>query len=320
MTLLPGRDLGSELRQASVPLGSVPRCAATLCFCSTSWAPPIVPTAQPSHAVQSWPERTATFGKSMRDRPHAPHQPSSVTLRITGHQSSPAGRGVGAPVIELATRSTAFPLFSPARRAREPYLSRFSPAPPSVRASFPFIPSPPLSVCLASDAAPSEGNSAGAAECLRRGHTLAPVRWNDRRSGRGGLALSHLDDISSWKAKFEPNFFSAGHFPRWKSSKGRDFRTSVPQLSVFYVAEADCRAISRNVEILAKLATSRGDRREELPALLNYSPSLEGKYSEHGSPARRGAPSFRGTSLFVGGDTREGLVKINVARRAELSR
>ena len=52
----------------------------------------------------------------------------------------------------------------------------------------------------------------------------------------------------------------------------------------------------------------------------NYSPSLEGKYSEHGSPARRGAPSFRGTSLFVGGDTREGLVKINVARRAELSR
>ena len=51
-----------------------------------------------------------------------------------------------------------------------------------------------------------------------------------------------------------------------------------------------------------------------------YSPSLEGKYSEHGSPARRGAPSFRGTSLFVGGDTREGLVKINVARRAELSR
>ena len=50
------------------------------------------------------------------------------------------------------------------------------------------------------------------------------------------------------------------------------------------------------------------------------SPSLEGKYSEHGSPARRGAPSFRGTSLFVGGDTREGLVNINVARRAELSR
>ena len=30
MTLLPGRDLGSELRQASVHLGSVPRCAATL--------------------------------------------------------------------------------------------------------------------------------------------------------------------------------------------------------------------------------------------------------------------------------------------------
>ena len=48
------------------------------------------------------------------------------------------------------------------------------------------------------------------------------------------------------------------------------FGTNVPQLSVFYVAEADCRAISRNVEILAKLATSRGDRRKELPALLNY--------------------------------------------------
>ena len=48
------------------------------------------------------------------------------------------------------------------------------------------------------------------------------------------------------------------------------FGTNVPQLSVFYVAEADCQAFSRNVEILAKLATSRGDRREELPALLNY--------------------------------------------------
>ena len=112
----------------------------------------------------------------MRDRPHAPHQPSSVTLRITRHQSSPAGRAVGAPVIELQTRSTAFPLFSPARRAREPYLSRFSPAP---RWGLPFVPrsrsSRPL--CLASDAAPSEGNSAGAAECLRRSRTLAPVRF-----------------------------------------------------------------------------------------------------------------------------------------------
>ena len=48
------------------------------------------------------------------------------------------------------------------------------------------------------------------------------------------------------------------------------FSTNVPQLSVFYVAEADCRTISRNVEIFAKLTTSRGDRREELPALLNY--------------------------------------------------
>ena len=48
------------------------------------------------------------------------------------------------------------------------------------------------------------------------------------------------------------------------------FGTNVPQLSVVYVVEADCRAISRNVEILAKLATSRGDRPKELPALLNY--------------------------------------------------
>ena len=34
----------------------------------------------------------------------------------------------------------------------------------------------------------------------------------------------------------------------------------------------------------------------------------------------RAGPSFRGSSLFVGGDTQEGLVKINVARRAELPR
>ena len=72
-----------------------------------------------------------------RADPSVPRQPSSVTLRITGHQSSPAGRAVGAPVIELATRSTAFPLFSPARRAREPYISRFSPAP---RWGLPFVP------------------------------------------------------------------------------------------------------------------------------------------------------------------------------------
>ena len=45
------------------------------------------------------------------------------------HQSSPAGRAVGAPVIELATRSKAFPLFGPARCAREPCITRFSPAP-----------------------------------------------------------------------------------------------------------------------------------------------------------------------------------------------
>ena len=38
----------------------------------------------------------------------------------------------------------------------------------------------------------------------------------DRWSGRGGLALSHLDDRSSRKAKFEPNFFSGGAFPYLK--------------------------------------------------------------------------------------------------------
>ena len=38
----------------------------------------------------------------------------------------------------------------------------------------------------------------------------------DRWSGRGGLALSHLDDRSSWKAKFEPKFFFGGAFPSLK--------------------------------------------------------------------------------------------------------
>ena len=50
------------------------------------------------------------------------------------------------------------------------------------------------------------------------------------------------------------------------------------------------------------------------------SPSLEGKYSEHGLLARRGALSIRGMGLFVGGNVREGLVQSNVARRAEHSR
>ena len=116
----------------------------------------------------------------MRDRPHAPHQPSSVTLRITGHQSSPAGRAVGAPVIELSTRSTAFPLFSPARRAREPctsldFLHRRVGA---FRLCLVPVHSVPSSVRLPRiDAASSEGSSAGAAGCLRRGRTLAPVRF-----------------------------------------------------------------------------------------------------------------------------------------------
>ena len=65
-------------------------------------------------------------------------------------------------------------------------------------------------------------------------------------------------------------FFRQGISLSESRAKAVIFGTNVPQLSVFYVAEADCRAISRNVEILAKLATSRGDRRKELPALLNY--------------------------------------------------
>ena len=69
------------------------------------------------------------------------------------------------------------------------------------------------------------------------------------------------------KQNLNQGFFSAGHLPRKKSSKGRG--TNVPKLSVFYVVEANCRAMSRNFEILAELATSRGDRWEELPALLN---------------------------------------------------
>ena len=65
-------------------------------------------------------------------------------------------------------------------------------------------------------------------------------------------------------------FFRRGISLSESRAKAVIFGTNVPQLSVFNVAEADCRAISRNVEILAKLATSRGDRRKELPALLNY--------------------------------------------------
>ena len=37
---------------------------------------------------------------------------------------------------------------------------------------------------------------------------------------------------------------------------------------VFYVAEADRRAMSRNVEIMAKLSTSRGDRWAEYLSVL----------------------------------------------------
>ena len=54
------------------------------------------------------------------------------------------------------------------------------------------------------------------------------------------------------------------------------FGTSVPQLSVSLVAEATCRAMSRDVDVLAKLVTSRGDRWEELPTLLNYTREREG--------------------------------------------
>ena len=48
----------------------------------------------------------------------------------------PTRQAVGAPVIELTTRSRAQPLFIPARRAREPHVSRFSPAP---RWGLPFV-------------------------------------------------------------------------------------------------------------------------------------------------------------------------------------
>ena len=48
------------------------------------------------------------------------------------------------------------------------------------------------------------------------------------------------------------------------------FSKNVPKLSVFCVEEMNRRAMSGNAETLAKLATSRGDRWEELPALLLY--------------------------------------------------
>ena len=108
-----------------------------------------------------------------------PHQPSSVTLRITGYQSSPAGRAVGAPVIELSTRSTAFHSLA-LLDARESHTSldflhrRVG----AFRLCLVPVHSVPSSVRLPRiDAAPSEGNSAGAAGCLRRGRTLAIVRF-----------------------------------------------------------------------------------------------------------------------------------------------
>ena len=108
-----------------------------------------------------------------------PHQPSSVTLLITGYQSSPAGRAVGAPVIELSTRSTAFHCLA-LLDARESHTSldflhrRVG----AFRLCLVPVHSVPSSVRLPRiDAAPSEGNSAGAAGCLRRGRTLATVRF-----------------------------------------------------------------------------------------------------------------------------------------------
>ena len=98
---------------------------------------------------------------------------SDTTQRITGRQSSPAGQAIGAPVIELTTRSRAQPFFSPLVDVRERHTSL-----DFLRSSFyPFIPSPPLFVCLASGATPSEGSLAGAAERFRCGRTLSPVRF-----------------------------------------------------------------------------------------------------------------------------------------------
>ena len=52
----------------------------------------------------------------------------------------------------------------------------------------------------------------------------------------------------------------------------------------------------------------------------NYSPSLEGKYSEHGS-GRRGAPCFDGLCLYICHlITDWGLVRIRGARISELRR
>ena len=129
MTLLPGRDLGSELGAPPL-LHSALYCNAVflLHFLDSST---IVLTTQPSHADQSWPNRTATFGNSMRGRPHVPTNPSQWHYVLPD-----AGQAVGAPVIELTTRSRAQPLFIPARRAREPRVSRFSPAP---RWGLPFL-------------------------------------------------------------------------------------------------------------------------------------------------------------------------------------
>ena len=92
-----------------------------------------------------------------------------------------------------------------------------------------------------------------------------PLEWP---RGTGSVTFRwHIIVESKIGAKV---FFRRGITLAESRAKVVIFGTNVPQLSVFYVAEADCRAISRNVQILAKLATSRGDRREELPALLNY--------------------------------------------------
>ena len=92
-----------------------------------------------------------------------------------------------------------------------------------------------------------------------------PLKW-PRRTGSVTFRWQIIVE-SKIRGKF---FFRRGISLSESRAKAVIFGTNVPQLSVFYVAEADCRAISRNVEILAKLATGRGDRRKELPALLNY--------------------------------------------------
>ena len=215
MTLLPGRDLGSELRQASVFLGSVPRCAATLCFCSTSWAPPITPTAQPSHAVQSWPERTATFGKSMRDRPHAPTNPPQRHYALPDISRPPPDEPSVLPSSSWRLVPQLFHSLAPARRAREPYLSRNPPAP---RWGLLFVP---------------RSRSSRPLLCPSASHQTPPLPKETRRalpSASVAVARSH-PSASGWSSLIVPavriySSHALGHRPHL--IRGPDFAWRPP--------------------------------------------------------------------------------------------